>query len=101
MELRQLRTFEAVARHRSFTRASEELMVAQPAVSQQVRRLERELGVDLLRRTGRQVALTQPGEVLLAGARRGLAQAGDGPGEVGAPPRPRGGRGGGGGGAPL
>src|SRR5215216_2226751 len=75
MELRQLRTFEAVARHRSFTRASEELMVAQPAVSQQVRRLERELGVDLLRRTSRQVALTHPGEVLLAGARRVLAEA--------------------------
>jgi DNA-binding transcriptional LysR family regulator len=75
MELRQLRTFEAVARHRSFTRASEELMVAQPAVSQQVRRLERELGVDLLRRTSRQVVLTRPGEVLLAGARRVLAEA--------------------------
>ena len=75
MELRQLRTFEAVARHRSFTRASEELVVAQPAVSQQVRRLERELGVDLLRRTSRQVALTHPGEVLLAGARRVLAEA--------------------------
>ena len=75
MELRQLRTFEAVARHRSFTRASEELMVAQPAVSQQVRRLEVELGVDLLRRTSRQVALTHPGEVLLAGARRVLAEA--------------------------
>src|SRR4051812_50224477 len=75
MELRQLRTFEAVARHRSFTRASEELVVAQPAVSQQVSRLERELGVDLLRRTSRQVALTQPGEVLLAGARRVLAEA--------------------------
>jgi len=75
MELRQLRTFEAVARHRSFTRASEELMVAQPAVSQQLRRLERELGVDLLRRTSRHVALTEPGEVLLAGARRVLAEA--------------------------
>ena len=75
MELRHLRTFEAVARHRSFTRASEELMVAQPAVSQQVRRLERELGVDLLRRTSRHVALTEPGEVLLAGARRVLAEA--------------------------
>ena len=70
MELRQLRTFEAVARHRSFTRASEELVVAQPAVSQQVRRLERELGVDLLRRTSRHVALTHPGEVLLARAAR-------------------------------
>ena len=75
MELRQLRTFEAVARHRSFTRASKELMVAQPAVSQQVRRLERELGVDLLRRTSCHVALTEPGEALLAGARRVLAEA--------------------------
>src|SRR3954451_5959392 len=82
MELRQLRTFEAVARHRSFTRASEELLVAQPAVSQQVRRLERELGVDLLRRTSRSVSLTPRGEGVLAGARGGRAEAASVRGEL-------------------
>jgi len=75
VDLRQLEYFAAVARHRHFTRAAEELYVTQPALSQQVRRLERELGVDLLRRTSRHVALTEPGEVLLAGARRVLAEA--------------------------
>src|SRR6201996_4507819 len=50
MELRQLQYFAAVARHRSFTRAAEELYVTQPALSQQVRRLEAELGLALLTR---------------------------------------------------
>ena len=51
MDLRQLEYFAAVARHRHFTRAAEELYVTQPALSQQVRRLERELGLELLKRT--------------------------------------------------
>jgi DNA-binding transcriptional LysR family regulator len=75
MELRQLRYFEAVARHRHFTRAARELHVAQSALSQQVRRLEQELGVELLERTSRTVRLTAAGEVVLAGARRVLAEA--------------------------
>src|SRR3954453_16645474 len=74
MELRQLRYFAAVARHRHFTRASEELHVAQPGLSQQIRRLERELGVELLSRTTRQVALTQAGELMLPRAQRVLAE---------------------------
>jgi DNA-binding transcriptional LysR family regulator len=58
MELRQLRYLDAVARCRSFTRAALDLHIAQSALSQQVGRLERELGVELLRRTTRRVEVT-------------------------------------------
>jgi LysR family transcriptional regulator, transcription activator of glutamate synthase operon len=75
MELRQLLYLDAVARHRSFTKAARELHVAQSALSQQVSRLERELGVRLLRRTTRRVAVTEAGELVVARARRALAEA--------------------------
>ncbi len=75
MELRQLRYLEAVARRRSFTQAALDLHIAQSALSQQVGRLERELGVELLRRTTRRVAVTEAGELVLARARRALAEA--------------------------
>jgi DNA-binding transcriptional LysR family regulator len=75
MELRQLRYLEAVARHRHFTRAADELHVAQSAVSHQVRRLEQELGVELLERTTRSVELTAAGRVAVARARAALAEA--------------------------
>lgn len=74
MELRQLAYFDAVVRHGGFTRAAEQLRVAQPAVSAQVRRLESELGVELLARTTRRVRLTRAGELVLARARRALAE---------------------------
>jgi DNA-binding transcriptional LysR family regulator len=74
MELRQLRYFEAVARRRHFTRAAEELNVAQSALSYQVRRLERELGVELLSRTTRSVETTEAGELVAARARAVLAE---------------------------
>jgi LysR family transcriptional regulator, transcription activator of glutamate synthase operon len=74
VELRQLRSFLAVARLRHFTRASRELHIAQPALSQQIRRLEAELGVDLLWRTSRRVRLTEAGEVLAVRAQRALAE---------------------------
>jgi DNA-binding transcriptional LysR family regulator len=74
MELRHLRTLAAIARHGSFTKAAEELHVAQSAISQQVRRLEAELGIELLRRTSRRVEVTSEGQVVLAYAHRVLAE---------------------------
>jgi DNA-binding transcriptional LysR family regulator len=74
MELRQLVYAEAVARHRHFTRAAEELHVAQSALSHQIRRLEAELGTPLFERTSRRVIPTEAGEAVAARARRVLAE---------------------------
>jgi len=74
MDVRQLRYFEAVARHRHFTRAAQELHVAQSALSHQVRSLERELGVELLRRTTRSVEPTEAGALVEVRARAVLAE---------------------------
>jgi LysR family transcriptional regulator, transcription activator of glutamate synthase operon len=74
MELRQLVYFDAVARHEHFTRAAEQLRVAQPAVSAQIRRLERELGTELFHRTTRSVRLTKAGEAFRARVRRMLEE---------------------------
>jgi DNA-binding transcriptional LysR family regulator len=74
VELRQLRYFVAVAEELHFRRAAERLHIAQASVSQQVRTLEDELGVQLLRRDRRTVALTPAGEALLTDARDLLAR---------------------------
>ena len=74
MELRQLRYLVALADERHFTRAAEREHIAQPALSQQIRRLEDELGVKLVERTTRRVAMTQAGELLVGRARRMLAE---------------------------
>jgi DNA-binding transcriptional LysR family regulator len=73
MELRQLEYFVAVAEEANFTRAAERIHVAQPAVSAQIQRLERELGQPLLDRSRRAVRLTAAGEAALPYARAALA----------------------------
>jgi LysR family transcriptional regulator, transcription activator of glutamate synthase operon len=82
VELRQLRSVEAVARHRHFTRAAEELHLAQSALSHQIRRLEEELGTPLFERTSRRVTPTEAGHAIAARARRVLAEVDDARAEV-------------------
>jgi DNA-binding transcriptional LysR family regulator len=78
--VRQLQILVAVAKHRSLTRAAEELRLTQPAVSMQVKALERLAGLPLLERAGRRIALTEPGAELLGHAQavlRSLCDADD------------------------
>lgn len=76
MELRHLRYFQAVAEELSFSKASEKLHIAQPALSRAVKELEMELGAELFQRTKRSVRLTPAGQVLLheAGLLLGLCE---------------------------
>jgi DNA-binding transcriptional LysR family regulator len=74
MEMHQLAYFESVSRHLHFTRAAEELNVAQPSVSQQIRKLEAELGTPLFHRMKRNVALTEAGVLFLKHARSVLQE---------------------------
>jgi LysR family transcriptional regulator, low CO2-responsive transcriptional regulator len=67
--LRQLKVFEAVARHLSFSRAAEELHLTQPAVSTQVRRLQEHAGLALFEQLGKKVHLTPAGTQMLASSR--------------------------------
>lgn len=75
MELRQLRTFEAVVRHRTVTDAAAALAMAPSSVSEQVRALEKSLDIALFERTSKGMHLTVAGERMLSWARRLLDQA--------------------------
>ena len=70
MEIHQLRYFIAVAEYKHFTKAAEALHIAQPSVSQQIQKLEAELGSPLLHRMKRGVTLTEAGQTFLPWARR-------------------------------
>lgn len=74
MELRHLRYFVAVAEQLNFTKAAARLRVAQPALSRQIRQLEDEIGIGLLKRNNRSVVLTAAGRTFLAEARQILQQ---------------------------
>ncbi len=67
--LHQLRVFEAVARHNSFTRAAEELFLTQPTVSMQVKQLTKAVGLPLFDQVGKRLYLTEAGQRLLAASR--------------------------------
>lgn len=73
MDLRQLQSFVALAEELHFGRAARRLRISQPALSQQLARLESDLAASLLVRTSREVALTDAGAVLLEPARRAIA----------------------------
>lgn len=82
MELRHLRYFVAVSECSSFTKASARLRIAQPALSRQVRDLEDEIGVNLLKRSSHGVAMTAEGRLFLAEARELLKRLDDSVGKV-------------------
>ena len=65
MELRHLRYFITVAQEQSFTRAAEKLFTAQPSLSQQIKDLEQEVGVNLFERSSRKIQLTDEGKAFL------------------------------------
>ena len=75
MTLQQLRYFLAAADRGSFSAAAESLLMAQPSLSEQIRRLESELGVALFTRAGRRLVLTEAGRMLRPHAQRTLAAA--------------------------
>jgi DNA-binding transcriptional LysR family regulator len=75
LDLRQYAYFQAVGQELHFARAAERLGISQPALSQQIRAMERQIGADLLARSGRRVALTPVGELLLRVSERLLHEA--------------------------
>ncbi len=77
MELHQLRYFVAVAESGGFSKAARRCYVAQPSLSQQIIKLEQELGQRLFERLGRRIALTEAGRALLPRARLVLGEAGN------------------------
>jgi LysR family glycine cleavage system transcriptional activator len=86
--LNALRTFEAAARHLSFTKAAAELFVTQAAVSHQIKALEDHLGIPLFRRLNRALMLTDEGQALLPFVRAAFDQLADGWREMTRPSSP-------------
>ena len=70
---RQLRFFNAVAKHLSFAKAAETLHVSAPAVTMQIKELETDIGMPLFERQGRKISLTTTGEYMLVYSRKMLA----------------------------
>jgi LysR family transcriptional regulator, cyn operon transcriptional activator len=77
MTLQQLVYFLAAVEHGSFSAAAEALYIAQPSLSEQIKRLENELGVPLFVRTNRRLVLTEAGQLFLPSAQRAVAAAGE------------------------
>ena len=86
LDLRLVRYFTVVAEHRHFGRAAADLLVAQPSLSRQIRRLEQQLGARLLDRTPQGTRLTEAGEVFLPKARALLRSAAQAAAATGPPP---------------
>jgi DNA-binding transcriptional LysR family regulator len=76
VELRHVRYFIAVAEYLNFSKAAQQLHIAQPPLSRQIRQLEEDLGVTLFLRNKRRVALTKAGQIFLDEARKLVVQAG-------------------------
>ncbi len=76
MELRHVRYFLAVAEYLNFSKAAQQLHIAQPPLSRQIRQLEEDIGVALFVRSKRRVELTKAGQVFLSEARKLVVQAG-------------------------